>query len=89
MFILFLDEILSAADIPLAIDISNNEPSWVNIEGYETNPVAFKGTPGPHASLLADSSPLTLFEAFVTDELVDVIVVNEMQKLINKTKPVV
>ena len=55
-------------------DNTNDEPNWVKIDSYKANFAKFEGNPGPHPSFIVNSSPLTIFEAFVTDDLVDLIV---------------
>ena len=58
-------------------DNTNDEPNWVKIDGYKANFAKFEGNPGPHPSFIVNSSPLTIFEAFVTDDLVDLIIVEQ------------
>ncbi|XP_047141066.2 piggyBac transposable element-derived protein 4-like [Hydra vulgaris] len=53
---------------------TNDEPNWIKIDGYKASSAKFEGNPGPDPSFLVNSSPLTIFEAFVTDDLVDLIV---------------
>ena len=69
--------------IPLAENILDNGPNGINVDDYNANSVKYKGNPGPQPSLLVDSSPLNLFEAFVTNELVDLIVEQSVVKIMN------
>ena len=55
-------------------DNTNDEPNWVKIDGYKASFSKFEGNQVPHPSFIVNSSPLTILEAFVTDDLVDLIV---------------
>ncbi|XP_065664603.1 piggyBac transposable element-derived protein 4-like [Hydra vulgaris] len=67
-------DLLDTDVMQLEQDNTNDEPNWVKIDGYKANFAKFEGNAGPHPSFIVNSTPLTIFEAFVTDDLVDLIV---------------
>ncbi|XP_065674004.1 piggyBac transposable element-derived protein 4-like [Hydra vulgaris] len=67
-------DLLDTDVMQLEQDNTNDEPNWVKIDGYKANFAKFEGNAGPRPSFIVNRTPLTIFEAFVTDDLVDLIV---------------